>query len=155
MEDAYKNETCTKLFIKQLYTSISSIKMTEKDSYLILNSKRLSNIYIQGVITKIFRYRSDNDATVTVRALLDDGSGVIIISDVGQYVKDIKDDNDNSSNVNNNNNQITKGAYIMAYGALSLSENGIIALLIPETIKVLNNPNIETLWNLECTKRLC
>lgn len=145
MEDT-NTETCTKLFIKQLYTSVSSIKMSEKDSYLLFNSKRLSNIYIQGVITKIFRYHGK-----TVRALLDDGSGIIIISDVGRYIKDFKDDNDNNLN---NVNQIFKGCYIMAYGALSLSENGNIALLIPETIKVINNPNIETLWNLECTKRL-
>lgn len=151
MEDT-NTETCTKLFIKQLYTSISSIKISEKDSYLLLNSKRLSNIYIQGIITKIFRFH-DN----TVRALLDDGSAVIIISDVGRYIKDFKDNSniDNDNNNVNNVNQIFKGCYIMAYGALSISEDGTIAVLIPETIKVINNPNIETLWNLECTKRLC
>lgn len=123
----------TKLFIKQIYSKVTLPNIiNDNDNYLLLNNKRLDSIFVQGIITKIFKYNDHSNGKTSIRALLDDGSGVIIITNMDRFL-----------------DQINKGSYIIATGDLSLSEDKQIAMLHPDTIKIILDPNLETLWNLE------
>jgi hypothetical protein len=128
----------TKLFINQIYNKVCLPNIiNDSDNYLLFNNKRLDSIYVQGIITKIFKYNDHVKGEYSIRALLDDGSGVIIITNMSRFL-----------------DQISKGSYVLATGDLSLSEDKKIAMLHPDTVKIIQDPNIESLWNLEVINHL-
>jgi len=120
----------TRLFIKQMYTSISS---SINGNYLLLNDvRRLDAVRVQGIITKLFKYHNNE-----LRALIDDGTAVCIITNIDTFVDLVG---------------FRKGCLVSAYGDLSLSVDGKedkLVLLHPDRLNVITDPNLETLWTLD------
>ena len=120
----------TRLFIKQMYSSISS---SINGKHLLLNDvRRIDAIRVQGIVTKLFKYQNNE-----VRALLDDGTAVCIMTNIDKFIDLVG---------------FGKGCLVSAYGDLSISVDSKeekLVLLHPDKINVITDPNIETLWTLD------
>ena len=131
MEEESTQVPSTRLFIKQMYSSISS---SINGKYLVLNDvRRIDAIRVQGIVTKIFKYQNSE-----LRALLDDGTAVCVITNIDKFIDYVG---------------FRKGCLVSAYGDLSIgsadSKQEKLALLHPERLNVITDPNIETLWALD------
>lgn len=131
MEEESTQVPSTRLFIKQMYSSISS---SINGKYLVLNDvRRIDAIRVQGIVTKIFKYQNNE-----LRALLDDGTAVCVITNIDKFIDYVG---------------FRKGCLVSAYGDLSIgsadSKEEKLALLHPERLNVITDPNIETLWALD------
>ena len=128
-EESTTQVPSTRLFIKQMYSISPSIN----GEYLMLNDvRRIDAIRVQGIVIKLFKYHNNE-----LRALLDDGTAVCVMTNIDKFIDVVG---------------FRKGCLVSAYGDLSISVDGKeekLALLHPDRLNVITDPNIETLWTLD------